>query len=69
MRLLVALIGILVGIFVIGGLLAQETPDYATEIQPIFNGSCVACHSSGGFAEGTGLFLTSYVDGKATPRK
>lgn len=31
---------------------------FANDIQPIFSRSCVDCHTPGGFAANTGLFLT-----------
>lgn len=62
MRFTLLFVAGLLGVFLIGSLVAQGTPDYATEIQPIFDASCTGCHSVGGRAEGTGMILTSYEE-------
>lgn len=62
MRFTLLFVAGLLGVFLIGSLVAQGTPDYATEIQPIFDASCTGCHSIGGNAQGTGMILTSYEE-------
>ncbi|RKY70224.1 MAG: hypothetical protein DRP97_04100 [Candidatus Latescibacterota bacterium] len=44
MRLGTFVIAVLIGAVFIGVLVAQGTPDYATEIQPILSGNCAGCH-------------------------
>ena len=44
MRLGTFVIALLIGAVFIGVLVAQGTPDYASEIQPILSGNCVGCH-------------------------
>lgn len=44
-------IALLIGAVFIGVLVAQGTPDYATEIQPMLSGNCVGCHAFTGSYE------------------
>ena len=44
MRLGTFILAVLIGAAFIGVLVAQGTPDYATEIQPILSANCAGCH-------------------------
>lgn len=56
-------VALVFAIAAMGSMGAQaQGPDYATQIQPIFDTSCVRCHSRGGIAQGTGLLLISYEE-------
>ena len=44
MKRSMSIIAVLVGAAFIGALSAQESPDYATQLQPIFDANCTTCH-------------------------